>query len=667
MSTDDYQFSKTNDERRASLIYSTSVGKTGLFTPADYLSPKSFNHMLDAFEEQFPESSSPDAGGEGEDGADSDLEFTSQISEGINISTSRNNTNLQQPLLNQNREGYGSLADNISINTTNRFRRKRHDSLIQEERDLLIDNNLLLPKISPHSSLIANNLHELSIHNNSISQNVDQIYHEDNDDDGGILNDTDDVISVWRSAIDDGKEINTTYKREFQVILYNAFPLYFYFFLQYSLSVASIFSVSHLGTKELGAVTLGSMTANITGIAIIQGLCTCLDTLCAQAYGAKNYKLVGIFFQRCAAITIIFFIPIMYCWWSWSELVLSYMIPEQDLCVLAARYLRISALGIPGFILFECGKRFLQCQGIFHASTIVLFICAPTNAVLNYLLVWDKHIGIGYLGAPLAVSISYWLMAIGLLFYTLTTNNEKNPLKCYPGLIHYSQIFKNWKHMFALAIPGIVMVEAEFLGFEILTIFAAHLGETQLASQAIVSTVAALAYQIPFSISIATSTRVANFIGASLYKPCITTCKTSLLLSFICSTTNMLVITTSRFQFARLFSNEEKVVELVANTLPLLAFMQLFDAFNATTAGCLRGQGRQKIGGYINVFAFYFVGIPISYLLAFHFNFDLQGLWIGIICALMIMSLFQGIAVFNVDWIKLINIARDRNSEIDSL
>lgn len=54
------------------------------------------------------------------------------------------------------------------------------------------------------------------------------------------------------------------------------------FLLQYSLPVASIFTVGHIGKTELGAVSLASMTASITGYAVYQGLATSLDTLCAR-------------------------------------------------------------------------------------------------------------------------------------------------------------------------------------------------------------------------------------------------------------------------------------------------------------------------------------------------------------------------------------------------
>ena len=59
----------------------------------------------------------------------------------------------------------------------------------------------------------------------------------------------------------------------------------------------------------------------------------------------------------------------------------------------------------------------LQTQGIFHASTLVLIICAPLNAFLNYLLVWNKSIGLGFIGAPISVVITNWIMCFMLYGY----------------------------------------------------------------------------------------------------------------------------------------------------------------------------------------------------------------------------------------------------------
>lgn len=62
------------------------------------------------------------------------------------------------------------------------------------------------------------------------------------------------------------------------------------------------------------------------------------------------------------------------------------------------------------------------------------------------------------------------------------------------------------------------MVEAEWLGFEIINLTAATFGTDALAAQSIVSTTCVLFYQAPFALSIAVSTRIAWYIGATAKK-----------------------------------------------------------------------------------------------------------------------------------------------------
>lgn len=87
-------------------------------------------------------------------------------------------------------------------------------------------------------------------------------------------------------------------------------------------------------------------------------------------------------------------------------------------------------------------------------------------------------------------------------------------MECWPGFSR--KAFKNWGPMIRLALPGLVMILAEYLAFEILTLSASWISPTHLATQSVLSTISTIAYQIPFPISIAASTRIANLIGASL-------------------------------------------------------------------------------------------------------------------------------------------------------
>lgn len=161
--------------------------------------------------------------------------------------------------------------------------------------------------------------------------------------------------------------------------------------------------------------------------------------------------------------------------------------------------------------------------------------------------------------------------------------------------------------MIRLALPGLVMILAEYLAFEILTLSASWISPTHLATQSVLSTISTLAYQIPFPVSIAASTRIANLIGATLSDAAKINAKVSVVIALAIGTLNMIVLSSTRNYIPKLFTSDPEVIELTANTLPLNAAFQLFDALAALMNGILRGLGRQEVGGYVNLFAYYVV------------------------------------------------------------
>lgn len=82
--------------------------------------------------------------------------------------------------------------------------------------------------------------------------------------------------STLEGAGEDGK-IQTNWVLEARILAKYSRSSIVTFLLQYSLNVASIITVGHLGKIELGAASLGYVTANITGYAIYTGLGKHLD------------------------------------------------------------------------------------------------------------------------------------------------------------------------------------------------------------------------------------------------------------------------------------------------------------------------------------------------------------------------------------------------------
>ncbi|KAH7068775.1 Pex12 amino terminal region-domain-containing protein [Paraphoma chrysanthemicola] len=548
--------------------------------------------------------------------------------------------------------------------------KKERETVREEERSLLRDNNLLPPK-HPRSgsagpaSRLAGKMSFSALRKVKSTPDEETAIGTPADERTALLGDEGDrdqpyggldtpktINKKWSEAVAAGK-INTSWQREAKVLTRSSAPLILTFLLQYSLPVASIFTVGHIGKIELGAVSLASMTASITGYAVYQGLATSLDTLCAQAYGSGRPHLVGLQLQRMLYFLLLITIPISIIW-AFGTQILSLIVPEQETARLAGLYLKVLIAGAPGYAAFESGKRYVQAQGIFSATMYILLFCAPLNAFLNWYMVW--HLGWGFIGAPIAVSITENILPVLLFLYVRFIDGYQ----CWGGFDR--RALKNWMPMIKLALPGLIMVLAEFLAFEILTLSSSWLGPTELAAQSVLGSITGITFQIPFPMSVAASTRIANLIGATLAVPAKMASKVAIVASVIVGIFNLLLLSLLREQIPRLFTPDPDVIRMVSALLPLCATFQVFDALAANCNGILRGLGRQEIGGYVALFSYYIVGIPISFGTGFGAGWGLWGLWSGPAIALGIVAAIEGVFIYRTSWEKAVEAAKLRNA-----
>lgn len=454
----------------------------------------------------------------------------------------------------------------------------------------------------------------------------------------------------------------TSVRKEVKFVLFNSVPITLTFFMEYSLTVTSLFIIGHVSqsASSLASVSLAVMTYNITGMAIIEGMATSLDTFCSQAYGAQKYTKVGLYFLRCSMMIMAAAVPIVAVWWT-SAFWLKFLIPEHDLLHDTQMFLRIASFGLPGLIFFETGKRFLQAQGHYEVSTWALAITVPLNIFLMFTFTkrW------GFYGAPIALTISDWTMPSALFFYCYFIKRET--LKCwYPitqSWFHFKRVFREWKPMWKLAFPGLVMIESEYLSFEILTIMSSHFGIEAIAAQSVISNLGSLIYQLPFAMGCVVSTRVANYIGMELIEHARIAVKASYLVSLCAGVFNFSVLFFWSKPLAKLFTNDPQVIELAYAVVPILAVNQLYDSFNVFSAAILRGQARQSIGGILNIICYYFIALPLSGWFAFgRLHLEISGLWYGCGVGIFILALAETFFVYKSNWNKILKDFLDREA-----
>ncbi|KAF9285861.1 hypothetical protein BGZ68_003522 [Mortierella alpina] len=426
--------------------------------------------------------------------------------------------------------------------------------------------------------------------------------------------------------------------REFKILLRYSGPVVLTYVLQNSMQLASLISLGHLGSIELAASSLASMFAAVTCWSVSLGTAT----------------RHPVFTIRAILVLMLMFVPIAGVWLS-SEYIFLLLGQEAALAEHAAIFLRGLLPGAPAFLIFECVKKYLQAQGNMHASTYVLLIVSPINVVLNYMLVWNKYIGIGYIGAPIATSISYWTMLILLLVYIRFVDG-------YQGWGGWSMdAFTGWPAFLKLAIPGVLMVCTEWWAFEVVSLAASYLGTIALAGQSVVVQTSSLLYTIPFGISIAASNRVGNLIGKGDHRSAKIASRVSLALAVIFGMVNSTMLIIFKERWGRLFSEDPEVVKTVAMVLPLVALFQISDGIAGVGGGVLRGVGLQHLGAVLNLVAYYLVAFPIGYVLTFKLGFGLKGLWSALCLALWMVSLGEVWVIMKTDWPTEVQKCKARN------
>lgn len=183
---------------------------------------------------------------------------------------------------------------------------------------------------------------------------------------------------------------------------------------------------------ELAAASLGFLTSNITGTALIIGIAGALDTLANQASRSGSPKLTSLYALRVLVVMACIFPLIVALQWN-SKIVLHTITPhaDPDVLHLSAQFIRVMTPGIPAIAIFECVRRYLASLHLLAGPTVIYCAGAPLSAFLNWLFVHsDTRFCLGYIGAPVACVAVYWVSAILIVIYAYS----KAPRSTWCGL-----------------------------------------------------------------------------------------------------------------------------------------------------------------------------------------------------------------------------------------
>ncbi|KAF6749045.1 mate-domain-containing protein [Ephemerocybe angulata] len=423
-----------------------------------------------------------------------------------------------------------------------------------------------------------------------------------------------------------------------------AVPLFATQLLQFTMIIVPVVSIGHMSTTALAGISLGSMTANVTGFSVIQGFCSALDTLMPSAWTSSHPQYVGLWAQRMSVVMACLMIPITITWLNANSLLLR-LKQDPEVADLASQYLRWITLALPAFVFNTISRRYFQSQGLFTVPTRIILLVAPINAFLGWFLVWGpKPFNMGFIGAPIASVISYYLISLA----SFTYGARYTDLRAWHPLT--TRMFTHLGRLIRLGLAGVGQVCSEWWAWELVMLAASVLGPTALASQSVLLTSCSATFQAPFSIGVASSVRIGNLLGERRGRRAGVAANTSFVMAV-----GVMLLTSAMFMilrpsWGRLFNNDEAVVSLVADVLPIVALFQVFDGAVGVTGGIMRARGIQLVGAILNLSGYYVVGIPLGLWLAFTRHMGLKGLWYGLTVSLIYCSVVASYLCLTTDW-----------------
>ncbi|XP_022925914.1 protein DETOXIFICATION 16-like [Cucurbita moschata] len=462
------------------------------------------------------------------------------------------------------------------------------------------------------------------------------------------------LLHISEDGLDSNGERRKLIAEEVKKQLWLAGPLILVSLLQYCLQMLSVMFVGHLGELPLSGASMATAFASVTGFSLLVGMASALDTFCGQSYGAKQYHMLGIHMQRAMVVLLLVSIPLAVIWANTGE-ILKLLGQDPEISAEAGKYAISMIPSLFAYGLLQCLNRFLQTQNVVFPMVMSSGIAALLHIPICWVLIFE--VGLEIRGAAVANSISYWLNVLILTLYVKFSSS------CSSSWTGFSvQAFHNIPYFLKLAIPSACMVCLEMWSFEMMVLLSGLLPNPKLETSvlSIILNTAATVWMIPFGLSGAGSTRVSNELGAGHPAAAKLAGKVVMTIAIIEGLLLGIVLILIRTVWGYAYSNEREVVEYVANMLPLVAASNFVDGLQCVLSGIARGCGWQKIGAYVNLGSYYIVGIPSAVLLAFVLHIGGRGLWLGIICALIVQALSLAIITIRTNWDQEAKIATER-------
>jgi MATE family multidrug resistance protein len=401
------------------------------------------------------------------------------------------------------------------------------------------------------------------------------------------------------------------------------------------LGVIDALMVGHLGAAALAA---GSLVNSIVGFVMVFGfgLGTAVAVLVASARAQGRSRQCGEIMRH--SLMILGGLGVVF--WLALEVGVGFL-PQmgQDAAVVveAEPYLRVIAFSLIPVFLQVGFRQFMEGLMSAVVPALALLVAIVTNVIGNWLLIYG-HWGFpewGLFGAGVATLCARWVM-LGVLvaaFFWRKSYRPYAPMAWWraPDVAVLSDLLR-------LGVPSGFQYLFEIGAFSLATVMMGWFGAQVQAAHSIALSVGSMTFMVALGTANAASIRVGHCLGQGRRATARSVGYGALGFVVVFMALCGLGIWWMRDVIPLLFISELPVVHMASGMMFFLALMQIVDGFQGVCVGLLRGFQDYFYPTAGTFFAYYVFTIPLCYVLAFPAGWGYQGIWIGLVAGLALIS-----------------------------
>jgi MATE family, multidrug efflux pump len=401
---------------------------------------------------------------------------------------------------------------------------------------------------------------------------------------------------------------------------------------QIAMMTTDLAFIGRLGKDAMAAAALAG-TVYWVGFTVGMGLMSAVAPLVAQAFGARNPRLVRRSLRAGLWVALLIALPIMALPLRGERILLALgqaPVPAH----LAQQYLFGLAWGVAPALWFLAIRGFMGAVNRPEPVLWITLAAIPVNALLVYPLIYGKwglpHLGL--FGAGLATT----LVNCGTFLAALWFATNRGPFDDYRVLVRLWRV--DWSLMRQLIEIGAPISIAFLLEYGLFSAAALLMGlisTTAIAAHQIALQVTAILFMVPFGISMAATVRVGHAVGRNDAAGVRRAGLIAISLGIAISAVLTLGVVLARFAIARFFLgqasvNAQATVALAAQLLLVGASFFVTDAIQSIAAGSLRGMKDTRIPLLFAAISYWLIGFSAAYAVAFRTSLGAVGVWIGL-------------------------------------